>query len=111
VYVDIWRANRYVYLASFCALAVPAILLAQLYSRGTRAIRFAIAGATLCFALASAAQTLRLQAVWRDDESLWRYEAALDEPSLLAIQSQTSTRRPGAIDPAATRTRRAGAAS
>ena len=87
VYVDIWRANRYVYLASFCALAVPAILLAQLYSRGTRAIRFAIAGATLCFALASAAQTLRLQAVWRDDVSLWRYEAALDEPSLLAIQS------------------------
>ena len=32
VYVDIWRANRYVYLASFCALAVPAILLAQLYT-------------------------------------------------------------------------------
>jgi hypothetical protein len=87
VYVDIWRANRYVYLASFCALAVPAILLAQLYTRGSRGVRFAIAGAMSCFALASAAQTLRLQAVWRDNASLWRYEATLDEPSLLAIQS------------------------
>jgi hypothetical protein len=92
VYVDIWRANRYVYLASFCALAVPAILLAQLYTRGSRSVRLAITGATLCFAFASTAQTLRLQAVWRDDASLWRYEAALDEPSLLAIQSlATST--------------------
>ena len=92
VYVDIWRANRYVYLASFCALAVPAILLAQLHDRGTRALRIAIAGGVLCFTLASAAQTLWLQAVWRDDAALWRYEAALDEPSLLAIQSlATST--------------------
>jgi len=87
VYVDIWRANRYVYLASFCALAVPAILLAQLYTRGSRGVRFAIAGAMSCFALGSTAQTLRLQSVWRDDASLWRYEATLDEPSLLAIQS------------------------
>jgi hypothetical protein len=92
VYVDIWRANRYVYLASFCALAVPAILLAQLHDRGTRALRIAIAGGVLCYTLASAAQTLWLQAVWRDDAALWRYEAALDEPSLLAIQSlATST--------------------
>lgn len=87
VYVDIWRANRYVYLASFCALAVPALLLAQLSARGTRAVRLAIAGAVLCFALGSTAQTLRLQAVWQNDASLWRYEGALDEPSLLAIQS------------------------
>ncbi len=39
VYVDIWRADRYIYLASFCALAVPALLLAQLAARGTRAVR------------------------------------------------------------------------
>ena len=87
VYVDIWRADRYLYLASFCALAVPALLLAQLGARSGRGVRVAIGAGALVFGLGSAAQTLRQQDVWRDSDSLWAHEAGLDEPSLLALQS------------------------
>jgi hypothetical protein len=87
VYVDIWSADRYLYLASFCVLCVAAIALASLHARSGRAMRLGIAGLGLAFALGSAVQTLRQQSVWRDNESLWRHEATLDEPSLLAIQA------------------------
>ena len=87
VFVDIWRADRYLYLASFCAISVPALLLAQLGARGARTVRIAIAAAAVVFALGSAAQTLVQQGVWRDSDSLWTHEASLDEPSLLALQS------------------------
>ena len=87
VFVDIWRADRYFYLASFCALAIPALLLAQLGARSSRVVRIAIAAGVVVFALGSAVQTLGHEEVWRDSDSLWQHEAALDEPSLLALQS------------------------
>ena len=87
VFVDIWRADRYLYLASFCALAVPALLLVQLAARSGVAVRIAIAAGVAVFAFGSAAQTLRQQEVWRNSDSLWAHEAALDEPSLIALQS------------------------
>jgi hypothetical protein len=37
--------------------------------------------------MACAVQTFRQQAVWRDNESLWRHEAYLREPSLLALRA------------------------
>ena len=87
VFVDIWRADRYLYLASFCAIAIPALLLAQLAARSGRAGRVAIAAAAGVFALGSAVQTLRQQETWQNSDSLWAHEAGLDAPSLLALQS------------------------
>lgn len=87
VFVDIWRADRYLYLASFCALAIPALLLAQLAARSGRSVRVAIAAAVALFAWGSTVQTLRQQTVWRNSDALWAHEASLDEPSLLALQS------------------------
>ncbi len=114
VYVDIWRANRYVYLASFCALAVPAILLAQLYARGTRAIRIRNRRRPRSASRsASAAQTLRLQAVWRDDASLWalrggaRRAVAAGDPVARDVHREASRARDGSGT--APRTRPAGA--
>jgi hypothetical protein len=89
VFVDIWRADRYVYLASFAVVALVATLLAQLGQRGRR-VRLAVAGLSLAFTVGCALQTLRQQSVWRDNESLWRYEASLTEPSLLSIQALAS---------------------
>ena|GEM_PF-1349300 len=86
VFVDIWRADRYLYLASFCALAIPATLLCELYARARRALRFAILLLAAGFGVGSAAATLQHEAVWQDDDALWSYEAYLKEPSLQAIQ-------------------------
>jgi hypothetical protein len=87
VFVDIWRADRYIYLASFCMLAIPAALLCDLFARSGRAMRFAIIILATGFGLGSAIATLHHEAVWQDDDALWSYEAYLKEPSLQAIQS------------------------
>lgn len=87
VYIGIWSADRYVYLASFCVLAVGASLLLELRARCGAATRVAVASAALAFAVGSGMQTLRQQTVWRDNDSLWRHEARLDEPSLLSLQA------------------------
>ncbi|HBZ68341.1 MAG TPA: hypothetical protein DEP35_00700 [Deltaproteobacteria bacterium] len=87
VFVDIWRADRYIYLASFCVLAIPATLLCDLHARAGRTARWAILLLAAGFGLGSASATLRHEAVWQDDDALWSYEASLEEPSLQAIQS------------------------
>ena len=85
-YVGFWLADRYLYLASFCVLAVAGTLLGDLRER-SGGLRYAAIGATLVFAVASGIQTWRQQTVWRDNDSLWLYEAYLDEPSLLSLQA------------------------
>lgn len=86
VYVGFWLADRYLYLASFCVLAVVGTLLADLRER-SGGLGYAAIGAALVFAVGSGIQTSRQQAVWRDSESLWFHEAYLDEPSLLSLQA------------------------
>jgi hypothetical protein len=86
VYVDIWRADRYVYLASFALLALAADALARLAARGPAA-RNAVAALAIAFVTVSATQTFRHQAVWSDNEALWSYEAHLPEPSLISLQA------------------------
>ncbi|HTF34134.1 MAG TPA: hypothetical protein VK714_10605 [Myxococcota bacterium] len=87
VFVDIWRADRYIYLAALCVLAIPATLLCELHARSGRAMRWAILILAAGFGLGSAAATFNHEAVWQDDDALWSYEAHLKEPSLQAIQS------------------------
>jgi hypothetical protein len=86
VYVGFWLADRYLYLASFCVLAVVGTLLGDLRER-SGGLRYATIGAVLVFAGGSGIQTWQQQTVWRDNDSLWLYEAYLDEPSLLSLQA------------------------
>lgn len=86
VFVDIWRADRYLYLAAFAPLWLAAAPLAALAGRGA-VPRAAVAGLVLAFFGASAVQAFRHQAVWRDNEALWHYEAHRSEPSLLALRA------------------------
>jgi hypothetical protein len=104
-FVDIWRADRYVYLASFVPLWLAAAPLAALARRGAGARR-AVAALTLAILAANAAYAFRHQAVWRSNESLWRYEADRSEPSLLsirAIAAEYAGQAERSADPAARR--------
>ncbi len=87
VYIGIWVADRYLYLASFCALAVAATLARDLCAWGGRSLRFAVGAGAIAFALFSGIQTVRQQDVWRDSRALWLHEAYLKEPSLMGIQA------------------------
>ncbi len=87
VYVGIWRADRYVYLAAFCLLAIGVSLALQLHARVGRVSRYAIAGLAMAMVVNFAVKAWHQQAVWSNNESLWKYEAYREEPSLLSIQA------------------------
>jgi hypothetical protein len=87
VYVDIWSADRYVYLSSFCLLAIVVSGMMQLRDRSAEPVRRAIIALFIGFGLSSAIYSLQHQGVWSNAESLWRYEAYRDEPSLLSIRA------------------------
>ena len=87
VYVGVWSADRYVYLSSFCLVAIAVSVLMQLHGRAHGPVRAAVLVLMLGFGLNAVAFTLQHQGIWRDTESLWQYEAYRDEPSLLSIQA------------------------
>jgi hypothetical protein len=86
IYVGIWRADRYIYLGSFCLLAIAVSCGLQLYRSRGIAIRYAVAGLAMAMVLNFLFKNWQQQAVWADNGSLWKYEAYRDEPSLLSIQ-------------------------
>jgi hypothetical protein len=87
VYVGIWSADRYIYLSSFCLVAIVVSLLLELRGRVQGPMQAAILVLMLGFGLNAVVYTIQHQGVWRDTESLWQYEAYRDEPSLLSIQA------------------------
>jgi len=100
-YVGFWSADRYIYLASAGVLVIAATALRGFATRG----RIAAAAAALIavgFVSESAIRGWSQQAIWRDSESLWRYEAYRKEPSLLSIQAlaKTYVKRAERADPA-----------
>jgi len=88
VYVGIWRADRYIYLASFCLVAIAVQIGSELYAHHAQrgAVRFAVVGLAVALVANAAVKNWNQQTVWTDNESLWKYEAYRDEPSLLSIQ-------------------------
>ena len=87
VYVGFWSADRYVYLSSFCLVAIATAVLMELHRRTEGPVRALILAVPIGFGLSSVVYTLQHQGVWRDAESSWLYEAYRDEPSLLSIQA------------------------
>lgn len=87
VYIGIVVANRYIYLASAMALALAATVANDLVQGRGPAVRRALLGAVAVFVAFGAAQSIRITGAWRDNVALWSYEAALPEPSLLALQA------------------------
>ncbi len=85
-YVGFWSADRYIYLASAGPLVIAVVLMRDLSARsGVAAAASALIA--VAFLSGSAYQSWHQQAVWRNGESLWLYEAYRSEPSLLSIQA------------------------
>jgi len=85
-YVGFWSADRYIYLAAAGVLVIATVLLRELSARGGIAAGAAALIAT-AFVSGSAIQGWHQQEIWRNDESLWLYEAYRDQPSVLSIQA------------------------
>ncbi len=85
-YVGFWHADRYFYVASAGVLVIAAIIVRDV-ARSVPRARPALAVLVAAFLISSAAQAWRQQEVWRDNESLWTYEAHRENPSLLSIQA------------------------
>lgn len=87
IYIGIWVADRYVYFASFCALAIATSVAGILWQHSQRSLRLAIllvaaglAGNNLC-------QTLSYQPAWRNGETLWQYHVALSRHTVVAYEN------------------------
>jgi hypothetical protein len=80
VFVGIWVADRYVYFASFCAVAILVSLAGTAWLRAKSGLRqtASIIGAILV--ANNLFQTVSYQAQWRNAESLWQYHIALPQP-------------------------------
>ncbi|RKZ12124.1 hypothetical protein DRQ53_15205 [bacterium] len=89
-YVGFWSADRYIYLASAGALVIVTVLLREFSARSGIAAA-ASALIAVSFISGSAIQSWHQQAVWRNSETLWIYEAYRGEPSLLSIQALAKT--------------------
>ena len=101
-YVGFWRADRYFYLASAGVLVVAAWFLRE-GVRQTPAARIPVALLVLFFVVTSGALAWQQQQHWRDNESLWSYEANREAPSLFAIHALAklyTQRAEAAQDPA-----------
>lgn len=87
VFVDLWSADRYVYLASFAVVALAVEAGLALHAAGSPVRRAACLATLGLFALFSGSKTWQQQPAWRDAHSLWTHEASLAEPSLLALHA------------------------
>ncbi len=92
VYIGIWIADRYVYLTSFCVLAIAVRFGEDLVARAPAHQRHVAAGAALAlvalYAACGIAAGLRHQPAFRDDESLWAWDASRADPSMRALSGR-----------------------
>jgi hypothetical protein len=90
VVVILWRADRYLYLASFCllAIAVALVLDALPYLRTrSRLMVPLLAGATVVWGLFAALVTLAREPAFRDNHALWTHEVSLARPAVVAFHA------------------------
>jgi hypothetical protein len=90
--VFFWRADRYVYLASFCVVAIVVqlamdVLGAVRVRGGSRLARPLVLGGGLVWGLIAAMVTLTREPAFRDNHALWSHEVSLARPSVLAFQA------------------------
>jgi hypothetical protein len=90
--VFFWRADRYLYLASFCVLAIVVQLamdgIRAAEARGaSRLARPLLLGGGLVWGLIAALITLAREPAFHDNHALWSHEVSLARPSVLAFQA------------------------
>lgn len=90
IYIGIWAADRYLYLASFCLLAIAVQLASALWQGGGKG-RLVVLVAAAAVLATNAWQTLAYQRAWRDGESLWQYHVTLPQASSVAYDNLAAT--------------------
>jgi protein O-mannosyl-transferase len=72
IYIGIWVADRYVYFAAFCVLAIAISVAEKLWQRSQKAVR--LVGVVLVAGLVAnqIIQIVSYQPVWRNGETLWQ---------------------------------------
>jgi protein O-mannosyl-transferase len=92
VYIGYWQADRYIYFACFCPMAIVTIAATDWLSRKregsfSRRLRQAATAVFALYMMALIGQTLYHQRVFRNDHNLWKYEVSRSAPSMLAFQA------------------------
>ena len=87
-YVGFWMANRYLYISAFCIVAIAVQALWDLVPKlDSRPIRIALITGAAGLALLNLSQAAMHQLVFKNNETVWSYEAELDPPSMRALQA------------------------
>jgi hypothetical protein len=76
-----WHADRYVYLSSFCVLAIIVQLAGELVASRSPQLRRIVYGAGVAWALVCVVVTLGSSQRFRDDRALWTWEVGLARPN------------------------------
>lgn len=87
IYIGIWVADRYIYFASFCVLAIAVSMAGTLWQHSARGARLAILLIAGGLAANNLYQTLAYQPAWRNGETLWQYHIALPSHTVVAYQN------------------------
>ena len=86
IYIGIWAADRYLYLASFCLLAIAVRLAREQATRSDKARAAVVVGFAVVM-LVNLGQTLSYQRAWRDAESLWMHHVTLPHAAPMAYST------------------------
>ena len=90
VYIGIWMADRYIYFASFCVLALAVSMMREAATHARRNLRVLLYGLAVVVLILNAWRNLWYQSQWRDGESLWTYHIQLPNPSVIAYEALAS---------------------
>jgi hypothetical protein len=91
-YIGIWMASRYLYLSSFCVLAIVVSVVFPPPGRIRSGKVAGILGMALLFACGvfNLAVTSGYQSAWRNDETLWTHEISLPSTRMYAYDGLAS---------------------
>jgi len=87
VYIGIWVADRYLYLASLWLVALIAVPIAELVHGAPGALRAVAVGVSAAVLLLNLTVVVVHQRDWTSNEALWVYESSLPQPSLLSFHA------------------------
>jgi len=87
VYFGIWVANRYIYFSSFFVLALVTTVAIPLLESKSKLIRGAIAFLLVAFCIFNISNRSKYMKVWKNNETLWTYEASLPDPRPEAFEN------------------------
>ena len=87
IYVGIWWADRYLYFASFCLLAIAVSSGIAALRQPHSMVRSATLAVGVLFACLNVFQKVIYERHWQNAETLWQYHIALPNPSPSAYEN------------------------